>query len=174
MGTFISWFMFVSVLLISGYAFNAIILWVTHHFWSSTTGVLKEDAEVVTTHYDQHRRYARYFIQVSYAYEVNNKAFTNNVFGFRFLQTEQFKRYDKAYVEKIARKYEKGQEVKVYYFPLFPQISVIEKSRNGAFLVLALFCSACFFLFAFGYPLVSGNQYAFVDMLMGLVSRLIS
>ena len=69
----------------------------------------------------------RYFAEISYSYTINNNIFTSNNFSYG-----RFGSKNKKDARRIAKQYQRGKTVKVYYNPKQPEQAVLKPGATFA------------------------------------------
>jgi hypothetical protein len=99
-----------------------IIAWLGHDSrnWLSTKGV------IAVSEVHQIPRKTKFFPRIKYEYQVNRRSFHSRIiFIGHFIKT-----YSEAFSRDMVNNYPQGQDIKVYYNPSYPALSVLEPGIN--------------------------------------------
>jgi hypothetical protein len=104
--------------------------------WPSVSGKI-ESSQVITHHAHRHHgkhsnRNNTYSHLVEYNYQVNQQQFTNKVVWFG----DDYSSSSRTTHQNVVQRYPVGTEVKVYYDPSHPELSVLEPGAKFSSYVL--------------------------------------
>jgi hypothetical protein len=89
-------------------------------YWPFINGCVKHSRVLVRVNKASSSKNKHYHPNIIYEYEVGNKKYMNNKVGnyIGFANDEEF-------ANELVRNYPEGNTVKVYYWPIFPKVSLL-------------------------------------------------
>jgi hypothetical protein len=158
------WILFVSASLLAVYSLFNIFVGYGSMRWPHVLGRIKRSRVVINGHMTPGSSYRYFHPAVVYEYEVGNRKFTNNRIG-NYLGFGN----DEALATEITHRYAEGDEVKVYYWPAFPNVALLSPGMKQALGNYVLLLTGVLLMLGSFPALFTDDPYWFVEKIFGIV-----
>ncbi|MEN8188429.1 MAG: DUF3592 domain-containing protein [Thermodesulfobacteriota bacterium] len=156
------WLLFICGVLFIGYTLSSVYVGYRSRYWPFIMGRIKDSTVATRTTTASSSKH--YHPAVVYSYKVRNKRYSNNKIGnyVGFGNDENF-------AKGLISKYPQGSEVKVYYCPLYPRVSVLAPGMNQRLVHVILLFTGTVVVSGTFPALFTENPSWFLEKIFGVI-----